>query len=119
MGWITTRWISAPRMKPISGATMKPEPEISGRLQREPRQHGADHEEVAVRNVDDVEQAENDRKAERDQRDDQPPDQAVHRKQQQRIHHDATRSDARANGFARGSFAINERLEAMRCRLAR
>ena len=23
MGWMTVRWISAPRMKPISGATMK------------------------------------------------------------------------------------------------
>ena len=59
----------------------KPEPEISGRLQREPRQDGSDHEEVAVRNVDDVKQTENDRKTERDQRNDQAPDQAVQREQ--------------------------------------
>ena len=86
MGWITTRWISAPSMKPISGATMKREPEIAGRLQRGPGQHGADHEEVAVREIDDVEQAEDDGEAKRDERDDQAPDQAVHRKQQQLIH---------------------------------
>ena len=55
----------------------KAEPEVSGRLQREPGEHGADHEEVAVRDIDDVEQAENDREAERDQGDDQPPDQPV------------------------------------------
>jgi hypothetical protein len=72
IGWMTTRWIRAPRMKP----------EISGRLQREPRQYRADHEKVAVGNIDDVEQPKNDRQAERDQRNDQPPDQAVEGKQQ-------------------------------------
>ena len=59
----------------------KPKPEISSRLQRDPRQDGSDHEEVAVRNVDDVKQTENDRKTERDQRNDQSPDQAVQREQ--------------------------------------
>src|SRR5205823_5468146 len=48
---------------------------------------GADHEEVAVRQVDDVEQAEDDGKAERDQRDDQPPDQPVHGQQEELVHH--------------------------------
>ena len=57
------------------------EPEIAGRLQREPGQHGADHEEVAMRDIDDVEKAEDDDKAERDQRDDQAPDQPVQRQQ--------------------------------------
>src|SRR6185436_9578945 len=53
------------------------DPEVSRRLKRGPGQHGADHEEIAVGDVDDVEQAENDRKTERDERDDQAPDQAV------------------------------------------
>jgi hypothetical protein len=46
--------------------TTEGHPEIAGQLQREPSQHGANHEEIAVRDVDDVEQAENNRKAEGD-----------------------------------------------------
>ena len=64
----------------------KGEPEVSGHLRRRPGDHGAHHEEVAVRDVDDVEQAEDDREAERDERDDEAPDQAVHRQKQQRFH---------------------------------
>src|SRR5947209_14908975 len=63
------------------------DPEIPGHRQAEPRQHGADHEEVAVRNVDDIEKTEDHRKAERDQRNDQPPDQPVHRQQEDRVSH--------------------------------
>src|SRR5216117_4606614 len=53
--------------------------EASGLHEHRPGQHGADHEEVAVRDIDDVEQAEDDRQAQRDQRDDQTPNEAVDR----------------------------------------
>ena len=61
----------------MSGTMMKPIQKLPVACERGPGQHGADHEEVAVRDVDDVEQAENDGEAERDERDDQAPDQAV------------------------------------------
>ena len=54
------------------------EPETAGRLQRGPGENGTDHEEVAVREVDNVKQPEDDGKPERDQGDDQAPDQTVH-----------------------------------------
>src|ERR1700730_13315736 len=66
----------------------KADPEIAGRRQAEPCQHGADHEEVAMGDIDDVQQTENNRKPERDERDDQSPDQPVHRQQKYRIPHD-------------------------------
>ena len=62
------------------------QPEVAGRLQRRPCQHGADHEEVAVRQIDDVEQPEDNGEAECDEGDDQAPDQAVHREQKQCFH---------------------------------
>src|SRR6185437_3315528 len=68
------------------------EPEVPGVFECKPGNHGADHEEIAVGDVDDIEQSKNNRQAERDQRDDQPPDQPVQGKQQQRIHHYAARS---------------------------
>ena len=59
----------------------KADPEIAGHRQAEPCQHGTDHEEVAMGDVDDVEQTENDGKTERDERNDQAPDQPIHRQQ--------------------------------------
>ena len=44
----------------MRGAAIKSEPEVSGCFQREPGDDRADHEEIAVRDIDDVEQAEND-----------------------------------------------------------
>jgi len=63
-------------------------PKIAGQFQREPCQHGANHKKIAVRDVYDVEQTENDRKAEGDEGNDQAPNEPVQRKQQQRVQHD-------------------------------
>ena len=65
-------------------------PERAGLL-RQQRQasHGPQHEEVAVGDVDDVEQPEDDRKAERDQGDDQSPDQSVDGQRDDDIGHEA------------------------------
>ena len=77
------------------GRDDKSEPEVSGRFQREPGDDRADHEEVAVRDIDDVEQAENDGEAESDEGDDQPPYQPVQCEQKQRIHHVTVRAARR------------------------
>jgi hypothetical protein len=65
-------------MRPISGATINEEPEAAGRLQRCPGEHGSDHEEVAVSQIDDVKKAEDDRQPQRDQGNNQAPDKAIH-----------------------------------------
>ena len=48
---MTTRCINAPRMKPISGTIRKPSQKLPVDCKRGPGQHGADHEEVAVREL--------------------------------------------------------------------
>ena len=74
----------------------KANPEIAGRRKAEPCQHSADHEEITMGDIDDVEQAENNRKPERDESNDQPPDQPVHRQQKNSILHDQPQSGAMA-----------------------
>src|SRR5271154_4164655 len=74
--------------EPDDGRDNEADPEIAGRRKAEPCQHGADHEEIAVGDIDNVEQTENDRQPERDERNDQPPYQTVHRQQKYRIPHE-------------------------------
>src|SRR5262249_50304953 len=61
-------------------------PKAASRSQDRPRQHRTHHEEIAVSDVDDVKQAEDDRESERDQGDDQAPDQPVGGEQKQLVH---------------------------------
>jgi len=52
-------------------------PEIPGLMDHVPREDCPEHEEVPVRNVDDLDQPEDKRETERDQDDNQPPDEPV------------------------------------------
>src|SRR5262249_44985045 len=52
-------------------------PEVAGGLQRGPSEDGTHHEEVAVGQINDVEQTEDDGEAQRDQCNDQAPNQSV------------------------------------------
>src|SRR5882724_3302441 len=80
--------------KPDQRRNNETDPEIAGRREAKPRQHSANHEEVAMSDIDDVEQTEDNRKPKRDERNDQPPDQPVHRQQKYRIPHGQPRSMA-------------------------
>src|SRR5262249_42940119 len=63
-------------------------------------EHGTHHEEVAMRQIDDVEQTEDDGKTQRDQCNDQAPNQSVHCQQQERFHRSPGWFDDRPRGQA-------------------
>ena len=89
--------MTAPSRKPINGTSTSasqndPVPSATTKPADRPQ-----HEEVAVGDVDDVEQAEDDRKAESNEGNDQSPHQPVHCKREDEFVHgaaiDARQSD--------------------------
>jgi hypothetical protein len=79
----------------------------TGRSGDDECEHGADHKEVAMGDIDDVEQAEDDGKAKSDQSDDQPPNQPINCQRDDQVHFSFVRpliSKVR-NTKARNTFA--------------
>ena len=60
------------------------DPETSGNGQKVKRQHRAEHEQVAVGHVHDAHDAEDECEAEGDERNDETPDEAVHKQKEYR-----------------------------------
>ena len=76
----------APRSRPSKGTTASANQNDPVDRNHEPADR-AQHEEVAMGNVDDVEQAKDDRKPKRDEGHDQPPNKSVHGKREDELTH--------------------------------